>query len=131
MATAYRKKYCDEVLEHFSAMRKNKKGEIIGAPSFVSFAKTLDVPLSTIERWRREREEFDKACRDASELCRQLLIDGALSGRVNVSAAKFILSGEYGMGKEKKKSGDAVLTDWDRRLLTALAQRLGLDEGTD
>lgn len=128
MATAYRKKYCDEVLRHFATMRRNKKGAIVGAPSFVSFADSIGVPLSALERWRREKPEFDKACRDATEICRQLLIDGALSGQVNVSAAKFILSHEFGMGKETRDQGEAALSPEDRALLDNLSKRLGLDE---
>lgn len=130
MATVYRKKYCDDVMVHFSEMRKNKKGNIVGAPSFVSFADSIGVPISQLEKWRREHADFEKACEDASELLKQLLIDGALSGLVNVSAAKFILSSEFGMGK--KASGNETraseISDADRSLLQNVLKRLGCDE---
>lgn len=131
MATVYRKKYCDAVMAHFSEMRKNKKGSIVGAPSFISFADSIGVSISQIEKWRREHADFEKACEDASELLKQLLIDGALSGLVNVSAAKFILSSEFGMGGKdaRKKEGTmAGISDADRTLLENLARRLGCDE---
>ena len=131
MAVVYRKKYCDNVMAHFSEMRKNKKGSIVGAPSFVSFADSIGVSISQIEKWRREHADFEKACEDASELLKQLLIDGALSGLVNVSAAKFILSSEFGMGTkdaQKKERTMAGISDADRTLLENLARRLGCDE---
>lgn len=133
MATIYRKRYCDDVMAHFSEMRKNKKGNIVGAPSFVSFANEVGVPISQIEKWRREHSDFDKACEDATELLRQLLIDGALSGLVNVSAAKFILSSEFGMGSGVCSKGDErekTISDADRTLLQNLAKRLGCDESS-
>ena len=130
MATVYRKKYCDDVLAHFSEMRKDKKGKIVGAPSFVSFADAIGVPISQIEKWRREHSDFDKACEDACEVLRQLLMDAALSDRVNVSAAKFILSSDFGMGRaasEKSATHFDVISDSDRALMENLARRLGLD----
>lgn len=131
MATVYRKKYCDDVMAHFSEMRKNKKGSIVGAPSFVSFADSIGVSISQIEKWRREHGDFDKACEDATELLRQLLMDAALSGLVNVSAAKFILSSDFGMGRSaSQKNTDAPegISDADRTLMENLARRLGIDE---
>lgn len=130
MATVYRKHYCDDVMAHFSKMRKNKKGSIVGAPSFVSFAEMIGVPISQIEKWRRDHVDFDKACSDATELLKQLLMDAALSGLVNVSAAKFILSSEFGMGasSEKKETACESISDADRALLENLTRRLGCDE---
>lgn len=129
MATIYRKQYCDDIMAHFSKMRKNKKGSLVGAPSFVSFAETLGVPISQIEKWRREHVDFDKACEDACELLRQLLMDAALSGTVNVTAAKFILSSEFGMGNSSPKRGEVTegISDADRALMENLARRLGID----
>lgn len=130
MATIYRKQYCDEVMAHFSKMRKNKKGSIVGAPSFVSFADAIGVPISQIEKWRRDHPDFEKACGDAEVLLRQLLIDAALSERVNVSAAKFILSSDFGMGRDcsaKKERASETVSDADRALMENLARRLGID----
>ena len=130
MATVYRKKYCDDVMAHFSEMRKNKKGTIVGAPSFVSFADSIGVSISQIEKWRREHADFEKACEDACEVLRQLLMDAALSGSVNVSAAKFILSSDFGMGRgvsPKKEAVSDEISDADRALMENLARRLGID----
>ena len=130
MATVYRKKYCDDVMAHFSEMRKNKKGNIVGAPSFVSFADSIGVSISQIEKWRCEHADFEKACEDAVEVLRQLLMDAALSGSVNVSAAKFILSSDFGMGRSsvaKTSEPSGAISDADRALMENLARRLGLD----
>ena len=130
MATVYRKKYCDDVMAHFSEMRKNKKGNIVGAPSFVSFADSIGVSISQIEKWRREHADFEKACEDAVEVLRQLLMDAALRGSVNVSAAKFILSSDFGMGRSsvaKTSEPSGAISDADRALMENLARRLGLD----
>ena len=118
MATPYRKKYCDSVIAHFSAMRKNGKGVIVGAPSFVSFAESIGVTLGVLERWRRDYPDFDKACLDACEISRQLLMDAALS--------------EFGMGKshQGEKEVNTPFSEWDKALVKNLAKRLGLDEST-
>ena len=98
----------------------------MGAPSFLAFAEKLGVPITRLEKWRREHEEFDEACEHAVELLREVLMDAALSGTVNVSAAKFILSTEFGMlpGKEGKGAAEGALSDSDRRLLRNLEERL-------
>lgn len=126
MGAAYRKKYCEAVLKHFSTMRENEKGVLVGAPSLISFAEALGVTLSDIARWRKSYPDFDSACEQAAELLRQLLIDAALSGRVNVSAAKFILASEFGMGASSgdNREGGEGLSAGDRELLSHLAERL-------
>lgn len=129
MASVYRKKYCDDVMAHFAEMRKDKKGKIVGAPSLVSFADSIGVSVTQLEKWRREHSDFDKACEDAGVLLRQLLMDASLSGLVNVSAAKFILSSDFGMGAGggKREGEVAVISDADRALMENLARRLSLD----
>lgn len=129
-AATYRKKYNEAVLQHFSQMRRNEKGAIVGAPSFVSFAEEIGVTLPILERWRESNPDFDRACEHATELLRQLLIDASLSEEVNVSAAKFILGSEFGMGAGKagrplggQREAD-TLSDEDRRLLENLSERL-------
>ncbi|MBQ7365010.1 MAG: hypothetical protein IJW46_05380 [Clostridia bacterium] len=114
-------------------MRRGEKGEILGVPSFISFAKELGVPITVLEKWRREHPDFDRAAVHAVEILRQLLMDASLNGTVNVSAAKFILSSEFGMlpSSEKaksKKDGEEGLTEEDRRLLQNLEERLSRDE---
>ena len=126
MTVPYRKSYCDDIIEFFSKMRKNEKGEIVGAPSFLTFAEKLAVPITRLEKWRRDHVEFDEACEHAAELLRQVLMEAALTGAVNVSAAKFILSTEFGMlPSEKGKSSEKeALSEADRRLLKNLETRL-------
>lgn len=127
MANPYKKAYCDRMLRYFSVMRRNEKDEIVGVPSFLSFANELGVPITVFEKWRREHPEFDKAAEDSSEILRQLLVDAALSGAVNISAAKFILASEFGMVPARQgqaKSGVDTITDADRRLLQNLEERL-------
>ena len=131
MAVLYRKAYCDRIIEYFSNMRRGEKGEIVGVPSFLSFAREIGIPITQLEKWRREHPEFDAAAEHAAEVLRQLLMDAALSGTVNVSAAKFILSTEFGMlpaseGKGAKQ--EEGLSDADRRLLQNLEERLSRDE---
>ena len=108
-------------------MRRGEKGEIVGAPSFLSFAEKLGVPITRLEKWRREHSDFDEACEHAEELLRQVLMDAALNGTVNVTAAKFILSTEFGMtpsAEGKGQAGSAGLDEFDRRLLLNLEERL-------
>ncbi len=127
MTVPYRKSYCDAIIEFFSTMRRGEKGEIVGAPSFLSFAEKLGVPITRLEKWRREHPEFDEAAEHAAELLRQLLMDAALNGTVNVSAAKFILSTEFGMlpsAEGKGKSREEAFSESDRRLLRNLEERL-------
>ena len=131
MAVTYRKAYCDEIIDYFSTMRHGEKGEIVGVPSFLSFARKLGVPITRLEKWRREHPEFDAAADHAIELLRQVLMDAALSGTVNVSAAKFILSTEFGMIPSQEGKGsasDAALSESDRRLLENLEERLSREE---
>lgn len=127
MTVAYRKSYCDDIIEFFSTMRRGERGEIVGAPSFLAFAERLGVPITRLERWRREHPEFDEAAEHAAELLRQVLMDAALNGTVNVSAARFILSTEFGMLPSRKGKGGAreeALDESDRRLLRNLEERL-------
>lgn len=133
MAAVYRKAYCDRLVSHFSEMRRNEKGEILGTPSFLSFAKELGVEVTVLEKWRRSHPEFDQAAEHAVEILRQLLMDASLSGAVNVSAAKFILSTEFGMlpassGKGRGEGRDEGLSEGDRRLLLNLEERLSREE---
>ncbi len=58
--TKYKKKYCEEVIEHM----KN------GA-SFTSFAAKIGVPRETINRWEKKHEEFRLACKTAEEKSQQ------------------------------------------------------------
>lgn len=134
MGAVYRKKYCETLLEHFSSLRENEKGTVVGAPSLVFFAEKVGASLSDIERWRAEHSDFDRACGHAFEVLRQLLIDAALSERVNVSAAKFLLSSEFGMapggkGGGRDKEEAEALSEGDRALLANLWERLSDAKG--
>ncbi len=133
MTIPYRKAYCDKMIAYFSEMRRGENNEIVGAPSFLSFAKEIGVPITQLEKWRREHRDFDEAADHAVEILKELLIDAALAGIVNVSAAKFILSSEFGMMPSekggRKQEGEGLTPD-DRRLLQNLEERLSREEKT-
>lgn len=123
----YKKRYCEAICEHFSELQRDKKGKISGIPSFISFARSEEITLRQIESWRASHPEFDSACLHALELQKQLLLDGALSGNLNTSAAKFILSSEFGMQAVRGDPGGATetISEADRRLIDNLCERLG------
>ncbi len=130
IAEKYNKKYCSEIIEFFSKMRADDDGKIIGVPSMLSFSQKIGVSLPTLEKWRQLHCEFDGACCHASEMLRQLLVDAALSSSVNVTAAKFILANEFGMGASSKAGLDKSkegLSEGDRRIIENLLSRLGDD----
>lgn len=126
----YKKRYCDAICEHFSQLRHDKAGKISGVPSFISFAQAEEITLKQIENWRVSHPEFDAACAHAVELQKQLLLDGALSGNLNSSVAKFILSSEFGMQTARRYSDTATqqISEADKRLIENLCERLGYDE---
>lgn len=78
-----------------------------GAPSLTKFAIRIGVTLEELESWR-EAEEFDRACRECSEIRRDYLIDAALTKRHDSSLTKFLLASEFGMGEEDR-TGDGRL----------------------
>lgn len=135
MASVYRKAYCDEIVAYFSEMRRSEDDKILGVPSFLSFAKDHGISITQLEKWRREHPDFDAAAEHAVEILRQLLMDAALNGTVNVTAAKFILSTEFGMlsGSGHSRSGkpEDGISEADLRLLRNLEERLvGISEDT-
>ena len=82
--------------------------ESSGAPSFLKFARSIGVTLSDIEAWR-EKEEFNRAYIECSEIRRDYLIDSALAKRFDASVTKFLLSSEFGMGEKKVDESDTGL----------------------
>ena len=78
-----------------------------GAPSLSKFARSIGTTLEEIESFKKHRE-FERACRECSEIRRDYLIDSALARRHDPSFTKFILSSEYGM-KEKEQKDDGAL----------------------
>lgn len=128
MSVSYHRRFCRDVVEFFSHMKTDSTGKIVGAPSFLSFAETLGTSPETLAAWRIDHEEFDAACRHAWEALRIQLIDCALSERVNVSVAKFLLSDLFGMDREAGAGAaareGASLSEGDRRLISHLIQRL-------
>ncbi len=68
-----------------------------GAPSFSKFARSIGATLSDIEGFR-EKNEFERAYQECSEIRRDYLIDNGLVKRFDSSFTKFILTSEFGMG---------------------------------
>ena len=77
------------------------------APSFDKFARSIGATLADVERFR-EKEEFDRAWRECSEIRRDYLIDSALTRRFDPSLVKFLLTTEFGMGEEAAEGEDSV-----------------------
>ena len=72
----------------------------IGAPSFLKFAASVNITLADLESFR-EKDKFDRAYRECSEIRRDYLIDNGLTKRFDSSFTKFILNSEFRMGEEK------------------------------
>ena len=123
----YSVKYKRLMYEHFSRLILNDKGEVIGIPSIVSFAREIGVSLGTVERWIREQEEFSSVFSECTERRKQLIIDAAFCKKIDPTFAKFYLSAEFGLGE--KESGEKEcfnVTDEDKRLIENIARRLGI-----
>lgn len=91
----YRAKYCRAAVEHFASLITDEAGQVIGIPSFAGFAEHLGVTVDALSRWRRENPAFDAACRQGEALLAAALTDAALCEKVNVSAARLVLSSLY------------------------------------
>ena len=79
-----------------------------GAPSFGKFARSVGLTLAELEGLRGKKE-LERAYRECNEIRRDYLIDTALAKRADASVAKFLLTVEYGMGKEEEKDGESRL----------------------
>lgn len=79
------------------------------APSFEKFARSIGATLADVEGFR-EREEFDRAWRECSEIRRDYLIDSALTRRFDPSLVKFLLTTEFGMGEEAEGDSSVEFT---------------------
>ena len=78
-------------------------------PSFEKFARSIGATLEDIENMRSHKK-FDMAYREAGEIRRDYLIDGALTKRYDSSLVKFLLGAEFGMGEKDKEKEDTGLT---------------------
>ena len=78
-----------------------------GVPSFEKFAQKIGVTLETLTKFRR-KAEFDRAYRECNEIRRDYLIDLALNKRADASLVKFLLSAEFGMGKEEESMDNSL-----------------------
>ena len=74
-------------------------------PSFEKFARSIGATLEDIENMRSHKK-FDMAYREAGEIRRDYLIDGALTRRYDPSFTKFLLSYEFGMDEKAKEKDD-------------------------
>ena len=91
-------KYTDDLPGRMYAFFRNYSD--IGAPSFLKFAASVNITLADLESFR-EKDKFDRAYRECSEIRRDYLIDTGLTKRFDSSFTKFILNSEFRMGEEK------------------------------
>lgn len=77
-------------------------------PSIEKFARSIGATAEEIEEMRAHRE-FERAYREAGEIRRDYLIDGALTRRYDPSFTKFLLSYEFDMDEKDKKKDDTGL----------------------
>lgn len=77
-------------------------------PSFQKFARSIGATLSEIEAMRSHKE-FERAYREAGEIRRDCLIDGALMRRYDPSFTKFLLTYEFDMDEKDRKKDDTGL----------------------
>ena len=91
-------KYTDDLPGKMYAFFRNYSD--IGAPSFLKFAASVNITLADLESFR-EKDKFDRAYRECSEIRRDYLIDNGLTKRFDSSFTKFILNSEFRMGEEK------------------------------
>ena len=123
----YSSKYKRSMYEHFSRLITNEKGEVVGIPSIVSFAKEIGVSLGTVERWIQEHEELSEVYSECTERRKQLIIDAAFCKKIDPTFAKFYLSAEFGLGEKNEGEGEGIsVTDGDKRLIENIARRLGI-----
>ncbi len=122
---AYRPEFCQALVAHFSVLKTDSQGKVIGIPSFVSFGDSIGVSPDTVAAWRKNYPAFASACRHAEALLKAMLIDCALCERVNVTAAKFLLSSLFDLSEEKAPAAAPPALDAeDRALLSNLWERL-------
>lgn len=118
---SYSKTLCNVAREHFSELRRDENGRVIGVPSIKSFAELVSQPIAEVKRWEREHPEFTAAMEECRELGRAVIIDAALTGLVNPKVAQFVLSAEYGMAEKREQTMNggvpAALSEEDRELL--------------
>lgn len=77
-----------------------------GVPSFSKFARSIGLTLDSLRSYRGKRKKFDKAYAECEAIRRDLIIDGALSKRLDSSFAKYLLSEEC----ERSDAGESELT---------------------
>jgi hypothetical protein len=80
-----------------------------GAPSFSKFARSVGLSLEMLLSFM-SKSEFNRAYRECNEIRRDYLIDLALSKRADGSFTKFILTEEYGMGRDMTSDSSLDLT---------------------
>ena len=118
---AYSRGLCNVAREHFSQLLKDERGYIVGVPSVKSFAELVSQPISTIRQWKQKYPEFAVALEECKELGKAVIIDAALTGKINPKMAQFVLSAEYGMADAHVQTVNggvpAALSEEDRELL--------------
>ena len=128
---SYSKSLCNVAREHFSDLLRDERKYVIGVPSIKSFAELVSQPISTVKRWIETYPEFAVAMEECKELGKAVIIDAALTGKINPKMAQFVLSSEYGMADSHVQTVNggvpAVLSEEDRDLLRKVGGKRGQD----
>ena len=149
-AEKYEEQYADKLIEFFSQplsrieykrtydengnIKSEKPVEIVNDfPTIGMFARSIGVSVSAIKSWagitedgKFKHDRFAAAYAKVKEWAGGMLESGSISGKLDSSMAKFVLTNDY--GKQDKQVIDATvngLSEKDLALIERVAARLG------
>lgn len=155
LSEKYEEKYADELLKFFSQplsrieykrtydengnIKSERPVEIVNDfPTMGMFARSIGVSVSAIKTWagitedgRFKHERFAAAYAKVKEWAGGMLESGAISGKLDASMAKFVLTNDY--GKQDKQVIDATvngLSEKDLALIERVNARLKEGDAT-
>ena len=106
--TDYDSKFIDKVIEYLQEFEnfdddiKNYKGEII--PTVEGFARYIGVrSKKTLYNWGDKHEEFLHALEEIKNLQSIMLQNGGLSGALNATISKLMLSANHGISEKTEQ----------------------------
>ncbi|MFW9968637.1 MAG: hypothetical protein ACFFDF_00455 [Candidatus Odinarchaeota archaeon] len=129
--TKYKKKYCEEIIDHFriqpqivkkkktyyaSGQVKSEEEYPVAAllPTFQSFADKIGVNIDTLHEWKSKYTEFSEAYARAKELQEHIWLVNSMSNLYNAQFAQFF--GKNCLGYKDKQevehSGGLKLEDY-------------------